>query len=84
MKKETWNKLKEEFPIILTAAAVSLLSYTLYYSKSETIFNTIRSAFYAITYSFIAIAIVYLILWIEYGVTNRGSRLVKTRRSRKL
>ena len=78
MKKETYDKLKEEFPIILTATSVALLSSTLYYATSKGFFATLISAFY----SFVAISVVYLIFWINYRASHGRRHIISKIRNK--
>lgn len=56
MEKETYDKLKNEFPVIFTAAFVSLVSSTLYYKNPANLLS-----------KEVADIIIYSLFWVLAG-----------------
>lgn len=72
MQPATWNRIKQEWPLIFTASAVSMLSTILYQRKDLDIttgeFWNIFGSIAATV--LVAIGLVYLVLFLIYKYTN--------------
>lgn len=70
-----YEKLKEEFPIILTATAVALLASSIHSVSLYSFPETLRTAGLSLLYSFVAIMIIYFFFWISYTLHRRRDKI---------